>query len=76
MRVALERAKHFITCDGKFFGAKNEHAIQGLLISAENSETASQTDMFALLPENELVPKQKRLFSTRQNATLALTGEL
>lgn len=76
MRISLKRAKHFITCDGKFFGAKNELAVRGLLISEENSETAIQTDMFALLPENEVVSKQKRLFSTRKNALLALTGEL
>ena len=31
MRVALKRAKHFITCNGKFFGAKNEEAVRGFL---------------------------------------------
>ena len=35
MRVALKRAKHFITCGGKFFGEKNEHAVRGLLAAAE-----------------------------------------
>ena len=28
MRVALKRARHFITCDGKFFGEKRETAVR------------------------------------------------
>ncbi|MBO4940576.1 MAG: putative DNA modification/repair radical SAM protein [Clostridia bacterium] len=63
MRVALKRAKHFITCNGKFFGAKNEGAIRGFLASAEQSDTAQQMDMFALL-------------SSPQNALIALHGQL
>ena len=76
MRVSLKRAKHFITCDGKFFGEKNEYAVRGLLIAAENGEHAVQTDMFALLPQNTPITEKKRLFSTPENARLALTGEL
>ena len=63
MRVALKRAKHFITCDGKFFGAKNEHAVRGLLADAEVKESAVQLDLFSL-------------FSTPQNAMIALNGQL
>ncbi len=63
MRVALKRAKHFITCDGKFFGAKNESAVRGLLTSVETQESAEQLNMFSLL-------------STPQNAMLALHGQL
>ena len=63
MRVALKRAKHFITCDGKFFGAKNEGMVRGLLTSAETQESAEQLDIFSLL-------------STPQNAMLALHGQL
>ncbi len=63
MRVALKRAKHFITCDGKFFGAKSEGAVRGLLAAAEQAERVEQPDLFSLL-------------STPQNALLALHGQL
>ena len=63
MRVALKRAKHFITCNGKFFGAKNEMMIHGLLASAEQSDTAEQLDLFHMV-------------STPQNALIALHGQL
>ena len=63
MRVALKRAKHFITCNGKFFGAKNETAIRGLLTSAETQESAEQLNLFSML-------------STPQNAMIALHGQL
>ena len=63
MRVALKRAKHFITCDGKFFGAKNENAVKGLLAEVEQRESAVQLDLFSML-------------STPQNAVIALNGQL
>lgn len=63
MRIALKRAKHFITCNGKFFGAKNENAVRGLLASVETQESAEQMDMF-------------RMLSTPQNAWIALHGQL
>jgi len=63
MRVALKRAKHFITCNGKFFGAKNENAVRGLLAAAETQDSAQQMDLFHLL-------------STPQNALISLHGQL
>lgn len=63
MKIALKRAKHFITCDGKYFGAKSESAVRGLLVAAETRESAEQTNLFSLL-------------STTENATTALTGQL
>ena len=63
MRVALKRAQHFITCNGKFFGAKNECAVRGLLAAAETQESADQLNLFGLL-------------STPQNALIALHGQL
>ena len=63
MRVALKRAKHFITCDGKFFGAKKESAVRGLLAAAEQSDNVEQLDLFSFL-------------STPQNAMIALNGQL
>ena len=63
MRVALKRAKHFITCNGKFFGAKHEGAIRGLLVASETQESAEQLNLFHML-------------STPQNALIALHGQL
>ena len=63
MRVALKRARHFITCDGKFFGAKSEGAVRGLLTAAETQESAEQLNLFGML-------------STPQNALIALNGQL
>ncbi len=53
MRVALKRAKHFITCDGKFYGEKRENAIGGLLAADEC--TVEQTSMFPLIDGNEKI---------------------
>ena len=74
MRISLKRAKHFITCNGKYLGAKDENHVKGLLIAAENGENAVQTDMFSMLPT--IVSEQKIMLSDAQNARLALTGEL
>lgn len=63
MRVALKRAKHFITCGGKFYGAKNEQSIRGFLAAAEQTESAEQLTLFSL-------------FSTPENARIALHGQL
>lgn len=60
MRVVLKRAKHFITCKGKYFGAQDERAVQYLLATEERQERAEQLS----------------LFSTRETALSALTGEL
>ena len=76
MKIALKRAKHFITCGGKYYGAKNELAVRGLLAAAENNDSAVQTDMFSLLPQTGLLSERKRLYSDRPNAIKALTGEL
>ena len=62
MRVALKRAKHFITCDGKFYGAKNPASVRGLLAAAETADGATQLDLFSRL-------------STPQNALIALSGQ-
>lgn len=63
MRIALKRAKHFITCNGKFFGAENETVVRGLLAAAETTESAEQLSLFSLQ-------------SNPQNALIALTGQL
>ena len=76
MRISLKRAKHFITCNGKYLGAKDESRIKGLLIAAENGENAVQTDMFSLLEKPFTVPERKILLSSAANARMALSGEL
>ena len=61
MRIVLKRAKHFITCKGKFYGAEGSAARAALLIDEK-----SRTD------ENE----QLSLFSNTENSLSVLTGEL
>lgn len=46
LRVVLKRAQHFITCNGKFMGSKNEYAIKNLLIGAEINQNGEQLSMF------------------------------
>lgn len=60
MRVVLKRAQHFITCKGKYFGAKDSRSIRYLLTIGEQKTNAEQMS----------------LFPTRESALSALTGEL
>lgn len=46
MKVVLKRAVHFITCNGKYIGTRNEKSIKSLLVSAENTINAEQLSMF------------------------------
>ncbi len=45
LRVVLKRAAHFITCNGKFIGCKNEYGISKLLAGGETF-TAKQLSIF------------------------------
>ncbi len=63
MRIALKRAKHFITCNGKFFGLNDERQVLQLLTAAEKAENTTQMDVFSML-------------SSPQNALIALHGQL
>ena len=47
MRVVLKRAKHFITCKGKFYGSENELQVKTSLLLAGRSEINEQTSMFS-----------------------------
>ena len=71
MKVALKRAKHFITCNGKFFGAKNENAVRGLLAAAEIGDGAQQLNLFDSPALSSFVQN-----SDRKNALVSLTGQL
>ena len=60
MRVVLKRAKHFITCGGKFYGAERFSAVRTLLALESREETYEQLSFF----------------STPEAAHSALTGQL
>ncbi len=60
MRVVLKRARHFITANGKFYGAETVTAVRGALTAGEQMQNAVQLS----------------LFSDPQTALSALTGEL
>ena len=63
MRIALKRAKHFITCGGKYLGATHESQVRGLLTAIETQESEEQLNLFSML-------------STPQNALISLHGQL
>ena len=48
MRVVLKRAKHFITCDGKFCGAERPELIRNLLALPANGKRYEQLSLFSL----------------------------
>ncbi|MDE7452828.1 MAG: putative DNA modification/repair radical SAM protein [Clostridia bacterium] len=60
MRIVLKRAKHFITCNGKFYGSGNAAQIKTSLLLAGASEVSEQLSMF----------------SETSTALSALTGEI
>ncbi|MBQ8291181.1 MAG: putative DNA modification/repair radical SAM protein [Clostridia bacterium] len=77
MKIALKRAKHFITCNGKYAGAKNEFAVRGLLAAAEQSDSAEQLSLFPAFFGDTFPPVSERflLRSSKANALTALTGQ-
>lgn len=60
MRIVLKRAKHFITCNGKFFGCENISSVRTLLALETKEEKYEQLS----------------LFSTPETSLSALTGQL
>ena len=60
MRIILKRAKHFITCNGKFYGADGERMIRASLMLSDREDDSQQLSMF----------------STADEGFSALTGEL
>lgn len=60
MRIILKRAKHFITCNGKFYGAEGEKMIKASLMLCDRTDDSEQLS----------------LFSTPETGLSALTGEL
>ncbi len=47
MRVVLKRAKHFITCKGKFYGSGSITAISNSLLISDGGEVNEQLTMFS-----------------------------
>lgn len=60
MRIVLKRARHFITCKGKFYGSDSVNAVKAALLIEGKAEENSQLSMF----------------SRPEAALSALTGEL
>ena len=60
MRIVLKRAKHFITCNGKFYGSENIATVKNMLILEEKGGKYEQLSMF----------------STPETSLSALTGQL
>ncbi|MCD8201471.1 MAG: putative DNA modification/repair radical SAM protein [Clostridia bacterium] len=47
MKVVLKRAKHFITCGGKFFGDERISSVKKLLSNEERLEESEQLSLFS-----------------------------
>ena len=50
MRIVLKRAKHFITCKGKFYGADGFARVQTALLIDGSHEVSEQLSMFSNTP--------------------------
>jgi len=76
MRIVLKRAKHFITCAGKFFGSDDPQTVKLRLTLAERTDTAEQLSFFehGLLPPP--ITQKFLLNSTPETALTVLTGQL
>lgn len=89
MRIVLKRARHFITCAGKFYGLEGEERIRTALTVAERIENAVQLSLFEeegrplllgadekLLLKDKVADKKFLLSSTPEIARSVLVGEL
>ncbi len=47
MRIVLKRAKHFITCGGKFYGSSNEATVKTMLALEERGGQYEQLSLFS-----------------------------
>lgn len=78
MRIVLKRARHFITCNGKFCGTENPDRVRTQLILAERTDSAKQLSMFdasSLPPANSfslLDSDTARLSKTAEESALTL----
>jgi putative DNA modification/repair radical SAM protein len=56
MRIVLKRAKHFITCNGKFYGSDQADNVKFQLMIAERLDEAKQTSIFDVDAFNATLP--------------------
>ena len=89
MRIVLKRARHFITCNGRFYGIENEERLRTALAVAERLDGAKQLSLFdgderALFRKSECQSialsvgegeKKFLLTSTAEIAKSALNGQ-
>jgi putative DNA modification/repair radical SAM protein len=73
MRIVLKRARHFITCNGKFFGVDGQEQVKNQLIVAERIEGAKQLSLFE---SSSPLPLSQALLGERETGEgkLALTA--
>ena len=80
MRVVLKRARHFITCNGKFYGEEKEERIKALLSAAETADGAQQLSLFSddslirSLPKSTLSAAGLSLSENTANSSADLAG--
>lgn len=66
MGIVLKRAKHFITCNGKFVGYNNNaETLYNLLAGETSADGYSQTSMFEI-PKRRILLTWKHWFMTQQ----------
>ena len=85
MRIVLKRARHFITCNGKFFFSVSPEKVRNALILAERTDGARQLSLFDAetpLSSSQTLsllasPEEKKflLGSSPETARAALTGQ-
>ena len=83
MHIVLKRAKHFVTCCGKFFGEENLSTVKTLLALESGGNKYEQLSMFSgdtiknyALAERSGVKAQLSLNSTPEIGMSALNGQL
>ena len=69
MRIVLKRARHFITCNGKFYGVEGENKIKTCLTLVERTENAKQISLF-----EDGSPFKTALLTTAQTPLTPLTS--
>ena len=91
MRIVLKRARHFITCNGRFYGLEGQERVRTALTVAERLDGAQQLSIFDGENSRLLLPdagqsalallgaddkkKQFLLTSTKENAKSVLSGQ-
>ena len=80
MRIVLKRARHFITCAGKFYGLEGEEKVRAALTVAERTENAVQLSLFDGEERLLFLEKEERLLlkdrGTDENFLLSSTREI